>query len=180
MPSKVGHRRITIATGIVAVPVVAIVVGWNAVPFAVGVAVTYWPQWGPDLDHNRRRFGVLGRFMGLEAYSKLIPHRAGLRKKHWTRLNVWNIMLLSHIPWLGTAPRTLLLLLPTLLILLLFGWWWDYLFLWVWWLWLGMGYSDLWHVAADIITGDLKEAKRSYWYGYERSGSNRRVYLPDR
>lgn len=169
MPSKVGHRRITIATGLVAIPAVAILVGWNVLPFAAGVAITYWPQWTPDLDHNRRRFGIWGRFMGLEAYSRLIPHRAGLKKKHWTRVNVWNIMLFSHIPLAGTAPRTVLLLLPIFLILLLFGWWWDVLWSCILYLWLGMSWSDLWHSFFDLLLGDIKEFSRDYWYKEKRN-----------
>jgi len=130
----------------------------------VGIGITaVFVEMTPDLDISKRQFGVIGELMGLKAYAKLVPHRAGLRKRHWTRLKIWHVLLFSHIPWLGTLIRTTLLLLPLGLLLLLFGWYLPQLPQMAIGLWIGMGWSDLWHTVVDVIMSDLKETKREFW-----------------
>lgn len=139
-----------------------------------GICITLIPHFTPDLDHSSREFGIAGKFFGMEAYRDLVPHRFGTSKRHWTRLRWWDVLLLSHVPGVGTLLRTLLLLMPLLIIFLLFSidfTWMLFLFLR---LWLGMTFSDIIHVAADIITSDFKAMSRNFWrrrrhFGYRKS-----------
>lgn len=172
MPSGKVHARITKTVAIVTAPVILVSLagGWvgpEVLLAEVGILLTLMAS--PDLDiHNSA--GVLGEFIGFDTYKMLVPHRAGLRKRHWTRLRLWQIALLSHIPWLGTAIRTLMIWFMPLMIALLLGWRPDreqagLIISLLFWCWVGMGWSDLFHVAGDIIDSDLKELKRKFWDG---------------
>lgn len=165
MPSRKVHQQITTTLTFLSVPLLFL--GPDGVSFMAGVAVTWIPALTPDLDINTRHFGAYGEFIGLKAYAQLIPHRFGLRKKHWQkyRFRIWHMFAFSHIPFLGTLPRTALLLLPITILLLatgLIGWWYGKFVLL---LWLGMSISDMAHVIADIITSDYKEMRRDFWRG---------------
>lgn len=132
-----------------------------------GIMVTYIPALTPDLDVDTRRFGVYGEFIGLRAYAKIVPHRHGLKKRHWHkyRFRIWNMFLFSHVPIVGTLPRTIILLMPLTILLLATGlidWWYGKFVLL---LWLGMSISDTAHVIADLFTSDFKEMRQSFWRG---------------
>lgn len=131
----------------------------------------------PDLDiHNH--LGILGNIVGFDEYKKVIPHRAGLRPKDWQKLfgssprgerpaQPWQIALFSHLPWLGTAPRTLMLLAPLVLTLAMFD---LHGFLdpnWLLWLWQGMAISDLAHSTADLVDTYQKEHNPGWWKNKE-------------
>ena len=127
-----------------------------------GVYITLIPEFTPDLDINARHFGWLGEFMGLKAYSTLVPHRYGMREKHWSRLRVWNILFLSHVPLLGTLLRTLILLVPIGVIYILLQLSIPELPIIITFLWLGMSYSDIWHVVADNPFQN-QETTKEFW-----------------
>lgn len=161
------HQAITlIAAGTAVVPTYAIYTHFGFVPaalFEFGILVTLITEYTPDLDVSRRRFGWLGNFIGLRAYAEFVPHRFGLRKRHWSRLRVWNLFMFSHLPVFGTMPRCILLFLPLTLLFLLFSWDLESLLYGFIPVWMGMSYSDTWHVGADILSSDIKETKRSFW-----------------
>jgi hypothetical protein len=165
--SAKSHQAITIiAAGTAVIPMTVIYTHFGFVPallFEAGVLVTLITEYTPDLDVAHRHFGWLGNFIGLRAYAEFVPHRFGLRKRHWSRLRVWNLFMFSHLPLFGTLPRAFLLFLPITLLFLLFDWdleWLIYAFIPVW---MGMSYSDLWHSGADLVTGKLRETNRSFW-----------------
>lgn len=176
MPSQPVHRRLTIASGLVALLANALV--WRDMPWQVyvGIAVTLRPELTPDLDVTKRRFGWLGNFLGLSAYAELVGHRRGLHHRHWEEAvsKPWLVLMFSHIPGLGTAPRTFMIFIPICLFWLLTGWWTDELIKLAWGMWLGMSWSDSWHVAADIIVSDLKETSTRFW------GRRRHKYLKEK
>lgn len=128
-----------------------------------GAMATMVPELTPDLDVAHRRFGSLGEVLGFKAYAELVPHRAGMRKKHWSRLKVWNVFFLSHVPILGTLPRAMMVILPLSILFLIFDWNLSLLGEILLGLWIGMSWSDLWHLIADVLSGDLKEISRSFW-----------------
>lgn len=174
------HQAITIIAAATAViPATAIYNYFGFVPaalFEVGILVTLVVEYTPDLDVAHRHFGWLGNFIGLRAYAEFVPHRFGLRKRHWSRLRVWNLFMFSHLPCIGTISRTVLLFLPFTLLFLLFGWDIEWLVASFVPVWMGMSYSDLWHVGADILSSDIKETRRSYWrnreYGHKKGSKN--------
>jgi len=163
MPNVRVHRQITrwIATGaLIAAPVVS----WSdMLAIEAGILVTLLPELTPDLDINHRRFGVLGEFLGLRTYAKLVPHRFGLRQKHWSRLKIWHIFMFSHIPLLGTLPRFLMLCLPVGMVMLVFSYHPSWLLRFLILMWFGMSLSDTGHVIADVLTRDFKEFNRKFW-----------------
>jgi uncharacterized metal-binding protein len=163
MPNKKTHQKLTLIAIFITLPVIFLLRPMDSVSVIAGTIITYLPQFGPDLDINTRRFGVIGEFFGLKAYAKIVPHRYGFRKRHWTRLRIWNIMILSHIPFLGTFLRALILLLPLSLTFILFDLWLPQVLRVALFVWLGMSYSDIWHVVADLIVSDFKETKKDYW-----------------
>lgn len=169
MPNKLTHRKLSITATLLSAPLFIILPTDQAVAFTLGSALTVIPELTPDLDISTREFNSLGEFIGLKSYAKIVPHRYGVGKKHWSRLRIWHIFLFSHIPLAGTLLRTFLVTLPLLLLAMLFGitnegFWksagWYFLFL-----WLGMSWSDCWHVLSDLIVSDFKEMKREVWYG---------------
>ena len=163
MPNKKTHQKLTIIATITSFPLLFLLHPLYALSVTAGVAVTWFPEMSPDLDINRRRFGPIGEFFGLRTYARLIPHRYGFQKRHWSRLRIWNIFLLSHIPFLGTLPRTILLLLPMSVILVLFDLWLGEFVVLAFFLWLGMSYSDIWHSIADLAVSDFKAARKVFW-----------------
>lgn len=172
MPGRLVHRQLSLIAGAISLPIFLAIQPAHALAFELGVAVTLLPEMTPDLDISTRKFGVIGEFIGLKTYAQLIPHRYGTGKKHWTRLKLWHIFLFSHLPFIGTGLRTLLCTLPLAVVLVFFGVdspeFWSQAGWYLLWLWLGMGWSDTWHVAADLIVSDFKETKREYWYGKKR------------
>lgn len=182
MPNRSTHQAITTACAFVSLPLAAYLPLDSFLAFELGVLVTLIPEFTPDLDISHRKFKGLGEFIGLKSYAKIVPHRYGVGKKHWTRLRIWNIFFFSHIPLVGTLLRTVLLCLPLLLLgMLLWAYlsstiasWLPYLAVYFLYLWWGMSWSDLWHVVADrpwSKHGDRREMSRDFWYGrgqYER------------
>ena len=163
MPNRKTHQAITLIASLPAIPVAISLLDFTqACSFMAGVYITLIPEFTPDLDINARHFGWLGEFMGLKAYSTLVPHRYGMREKHWSRLRIWNIFFLSHVPFLGTSLRTILLLIPLSIVLLLYQWWSPSLLTMLIFLWLGMSYSDIWHVVADNPFQN-QETTREFW-----------------
>lgn len=177
MPSRKTHEALTVIA--VATNVPALAVGYFIDPlggllFFAGTAVTLFPDFTPDLDVSTRRFGVLGEFLGFKTYARLVPHRAGLRAQHWSRLRVWNVFLLSHIPILGTLPRTVMLYLPAILVFLLLNLPFDWLIYSFPFVWAGMSYGDVWHVGPDIAVSDFKEMYKGFWRKRRVHGGRKR------
>lgn len=163
MPSRKTHQTLTQIAAMSVSPLV-FYLEWQDILFLeAGILATLIPEMTPDLDVAHRRFGWLGEFVGLRGYAKVIPHRWGMRKRHWSRLKVWNLFLFSHLPFIGTFPRTLVVLLPALLVMMIFSWVPAGLLEMMLWLWVGMSYSDCWHVVADLIVSDWKEMRREFW-----------------
>jgi uncharacterized metal-binding protein len=163
VPNKKTHQKLTLLASITAMPIIFFLPPEQSLPLIGGILITWFPEMGPDLDINSRHFGAIGGFIGLKAYAEVVPHRYGFRKRHWLRLRIWNVFLLSHIPFIGTIPRTLILLLPISLFFILFNLWLPEILRTAIFIWLGMSYSDVWHVLADLIASDLKEMRKDYW-----------------
>lgn len=180
MPSGPTHRRLTVLCSVVTLPAILLLPDWRFLALEAGVAVTLMPEFTPDLDtlirgdSKSKLKDSVRRLLGLTAYSQLIPHRYGLGKRHWTRFRIWHIFMFSHIPGLGTLPRTAILLLPLALVLLAFSLNPLPILPYILFLWLGMSWSDTWHVVADILTTDFKVMKREYWYGRSTQGQPRK------
>lgn len=165
MPSRKTHQHLTKIALLTSLPALLALDFRLYVYFITGMAITLIPALTPDLDINARKFGVIGEWLGLKTYADLIPHRFGLRRKHWRkyRFRIWHTFAFSHIPFLGTLPRTIILMFPVGIIVLALSWFdvelvWMFLFV-----WLGMSYSDTWHTVADVIVSDYKEMRRGYW-----------------
>ncbi len=132
--------------------------------FEAGIGVTLLPYFTPDLDIGWRKFNVLGEFIGLAAYARMVPHRYGARRKHWSRFRIWDIIFMSHVPLLGTLLRTLLILQFVVPVGLLLDMSWLQIGLQALWFWLGMSLSDLGHLIADRPWKRRVAASRSkYW-----------------
>lgn len=180
MPNKAGHQYLTLICSAAALPLGLLTVApepsqvvfspaaWLALE--AGILVTLIPEFTPDLDHSARRFNSVGKFLGLKVYSEIVPHRYGLGKTHWTRLRIWQLFFFSHLPGIGTLPRTLILLMPLAIVMLAFTYIPITLLPYIFYLWLGMSLSDTFHVVADLITTDFKQLKREYWQGRKEYG----------
>ena len=198
MPNRQGHKVLTTACAITTLTTYYLLPTTYFLFLESGILITLLPEFTPDLDMSIRKFSALQEFIGLRSYARSIPHRYGTKKqhwqelqqptglrkrrpsvfdtKHWSRLRLWHIFFFSHVPFLGTLLRTMLLCLPLAVLAMLL---WSYLgstirewlpllpayFLY---LWLGMSWSDCWHVAADLIASDFKETKREFWYGKQK------------
>lgn len=186
MPNKLVHQRITAALlGVSALPVPFL--PGRAVDeylvFMSGILVTLKPELGPDMDVNARKYGFAGELFGMNAYARLVPHRFGMRKKNYKRLRPETLFFMSHLPLIGTSFRVMMLLIPVSIIFMLSGISLEHLAHYALFLWLGMSLSDFGHVAADRITGDLRELKRDFWQkrlahfnkGRPHDRSNRRL-----
>lgn len=198
MPNRAGHKFLTTACAITTLPAYFMLPTPYFLFLEAGVLITLIPEFTPDLDISHRKFKYFGEFIGLRAYANIVPHRYGTKpkhwqelaennkrkktvfdRKHWSRLRIWNIFFFSHIPFIGTLLRTLLLCLPlAVLAMLLWQWlgttigsWLPMLPAYFLYLWLGMSWSDVWHVAADrpwSKHGDKKEMSREFWYGRQK------------
>lgn len=141
--------------------------------------ITLIPEFTPDLDVNNRRFGPLAEFIGARGYAKLVPHRYGLRKQDWHRLRIWNVFFFSHIPFVGTIPRALVLLFPLFAIAAIANIVSEQVILWLLFAYIGMSISDCLHVGADIIYSFIKgkvafkEMSKWYWYTRRSRGGRR-------
>lgn len=153
--------------------------------FSLGVLTTLY--FDPDLD-LRHRLGYVGNAIGLELYQKIVPHRAGITSKSWrefSKKDWWRLFLFSHLPFLGTLPRLLILVTLTAPIYLAFSMIERYPIYGILWLYLGMSYSDVWHSLADLFTSGWKQRvkKKDKYKNNERSqilphtGSTRRNKL---
>lgn len=159
MSNGVTHRKITTVIGVATAPIALITPWWLVAE--VGIGLTYWVN--PDLDiHNHT--GKLGEMLGFKQYKDLIPHRAGMNPKHWQGQKWPAIFAMSHIPWLGTLPRLVILILPVLLGMMILEVQdrqiWTYALTVLSWLWVGMGLSDLGHWAVDWITTKPRARRR--------------------
>lgn len=186
MPNYAAHRQITIFVGMIASPIIFYTPEIaDGVLFHIGLYSTLW--FSPDLDIHQR-LGWAGKLLGLEAYRSLIPHRYGLRREHWevqksegnrkwyqlkdSHIPIWKVFLFSHIPLVGTLPRTILLFAPLIIVLLLTSSIEEFKVRWFLWALMGMTYSDIFHILADIITSDFKRMTKGYWL--ERSRVERK------
>jgi len=121
--------------------------------FCLGVLATR--DINPDLDLH---VPFYLKFLGYDLYKEAIQHRRGLRGKDWrlSKLNVAEMLLYSHLPYLGTILRFLPLLIlwltlayaigtlsPTLVFLIALAFF------------NGMGASDTIHVLADISVSEV-------------------------
>jgi uncharacterized metal-binding protein len=173
LPNRATHQVLSIISGAVALPTIFFLDATQFLSLMSGIAVTAaLPEFTPDLDINARHFGWLGDWAGLKAYSQITPHRYGFKKRHWTRLRIWNIFFLSHVPFLGTSLRTLLLLLPFSVLLILLQWMPTNLPTIILFMWLGMSWSDLWHVIADNPFKN-HETSKDYWNKRKYHGMGR-------
>lgn len=164
MPNRIGHQRITtILLATSALSLLVLPLDWydEQAAFLIGVALTLAPQLTPDLDVNGRKFGWVGELIGMNSYAKAIPHRFGMHKKHWRKPE--SILLMSHVPLFGTLFRVIMLGTPAVILALLTGIDISGMMYYVIFVWLGMSLSDLFHVIADKLTGDLKEIRRDFW-----------------
>lgn len=192
MPNYYTHKHITLAIGVIAIPVMFYTPSMvDGLFFHAGIYSTL--IFNPDLDIHQR-LGPLGKLLGLEAYKILIPHRFGLKREHWEPVKsegnrkwyklseritpIWRVFLFSHIPFLGTLPRCILLVAPFVVTLLLVDSIEALKGSWLLWLWLGMSYSDIFHTLADIITSDFKKMAKGYWV--EEANRPRMVYRGDK
>jgi len=87
MPNFQTHQTLTKISGFLAVPVCiglnSLGIGPNWLEFALleaGVVLTL--RLDPDLD-VRHKLGWFGNEIGLDLYRSIIPHRKGMRTKHW-------------------------------------------------------------------------------------------------
>jgi uncharacterized metal-binding protein len=176
MPQKRAHQKLTLLTALATIPLAPAADLYQFAAFEFGILITLLPEFTPDLDVNHRRFGVISEFIGLKAYAKLVPHRHGLRKRHWSRLRIWNIFFFSHIPFAGTLLRTALLVLPMLFLVLVFELFYPEVFEGMLFIWLGMSVSDTIHTIADKLYSMIKkkrgfkEADKAYWQQRKNRG----------
>ena len=179
MPQKRVHQIITVTAMACVVPAALVLEPYQFWCIQAGMAVTIVPEMGPDLDVNNRRFGALAEFIGLRGYAKLVPHRYGLRKRHWHNLRVWNIFFFSHVPFAGTIPRALILAFPVFAIAMITNNVSLGVFSWLLFIYIGMGVSDTLHVLADIgysfVRGkaSFKEVDKGYWMRRRNRGNKR-------
>lgn len=162
MPNGPTHRKLTrLSWTLGVIPAWYLSGNTEALWFSVGVFTTMY--FDPDLD-LRHRLGYVGNAMGLDLYQRIVPHRAGITSRSWrdfSKKDWWKLFLFSHIPFLGTMPRTIIVILPFLMIFLVLSMVDSFPWYGVLWLWLGMSYSDIWHVVADLVTSDFKRRTRN-------------------
>lgn len=160
MPNGPAHYNLTRIALLGTIPVFYLGGITEGLYFSGGILATLYLD--PDLD-IRHRLGGVGNAIGLDAYQKLIPHRAGLYEKNWRNFGKrdwWKLFFFSHIPFLGTLPRTLIVVVPALAVFLMFSILQHFPWYGLMWVYLGMGYSDTWHVVADIIVSDYKRGRK--------------------
>lgn len=167
MPSGIIHRQLTLYLQILTLPSLTVLTLPEYIGLQLGILVTYYVN--PDLDITTDRLGLV-KYFGFETYRKLVPHRFGLRLKHWKRIgdsdspernniagSISKVMFFSHFPFIGTVMRTVLVLLPVLTLLLLF----DSVSMlnlrFILMLYIGMALSDTLHIIADV-----------FWSGFRR------------
>lgn len=147
MPSGIVHRQLTLGLQLLTLPLTPYLHFQEFIALQLGITATYYIN--PDLDITTNRLGLV-KYLGFESYRKLVPHRFGLSKKHWNG-SIKNVLLFSHIPFIGTILRTILLLIPVIILLLFCSsiQLLDIKFLLF--LYLGMALSDTGHIVADIV-----------------------------
>ena len=161
MPNGPTHRKLTKIALLGTIPAIFVGGSTEVIWFATGIATTLY--FDPDLD-LRHRLGYVGNAMGLDLYQRIVPRRAGITSRSWrdfSKRDWWKLFLFSHIPFLGTIPRTIIVILPFLMLFLVLSMVDTFPWYGVLWLWLGMSYSDVWHVAADLVTSDFKRRTRN-------------------
>jgi uncharacterized metal-binding protein len=157
LPSGAVHRKITTIVQICTLPVFFYCSFEVAVGIHIGIAISRVVN--PDCDIAVNRLGIW-RWLGFDAYNKLISHRSGLRVSNFKNFNykdVWKLLFFSHFPITGTFLRFIIVLYLPLLLLILF----SLLQLWMFWLilgiFIGLCESDTLHIGADVIWSGLKK-----------------------
>lgn len=154
MPNGTTHRALTLGLQLITLPVTLYLHPVDVIALQTGITATYYIN--PDLDITTNKLGLV-KYLGFESYRKLVPHRFGLAKRHWNT-SIKNVLFFSHLPFIGTIIRTVLLLLP-IIILLLFCSSVQLLDIrFIVFLYLGMSLSDLLHILADILYSGFKRS----------------------
>lgn len=120
--------------------------------FCLGILATR--DINPDLDLY---VPLYLKFLGYDLYKEAIQHRRGLRGKDWqlSKLSVIEMLLYSHLPYVGTLLRFLPLLVIWLIIAYAVGLPLTLVFLTALAFYNGMGASDTVHVLADISVSEV-------------------------
>jgi hypothetical protein len=157
MPNGNVHRNLTKIVTVSSVPLYF----WFDPLIVTGVLVGELVTLGvnPDCDITINRVGIY-KWLGFDAYNRLISHRAGLRWSNWRDFSwksLWKLLFFSHFPVTGTLLRFLIVLyLPLILLMLV-----SMLKIWVLWfiigLFIGMCLSDGVHIGADIVWSGLRK-----------------------
>jgi len=150
MPLAPAHKKLTIITSFAAFSLLLVKDIPVFVAFEAGILTTLVIN--PDAD-LAQGLGVIGDFMGLEAYEDEMIHRFGLSRNHWRKYG-WKTVMGSHVPLIGSLFR----LLPILILLsltLLWSFLQPYWYLLVVYL-LGISLSDTVHIIADELTTRFK------------------------
>jgi hypothetical protein len=149
MATKKTHQKLTAGIAIASSPLILVVNPIHFGLYEIGILITLWPLMTPDLDHQARKFDWLSDFFGLKMYADMIPHRYGLKKRHWSRFRIWDIFKFSHIPFFGTFPRTVMLTWLIGLVILMFNLSFGWFLVAFFWTWVGMSVSDTGHLLLD-------------------------------
>ena len=154
MPNGTTHRTLTLGLQLVTLTATPYLHPIDALALQVGISATYYIN--PDLDITTNRLGLV-KYLGFESYRKLVPHRFGLSKKHWNG-SIKSVLLFSHIPFIGTILRTILLLMPVVILLLFCSSIHILDIKFILFLYLGMSLSDTIHIIADILYSGFKRS----------------------
>jgi uncharacterized metal-binding protein len=154
MPNRSTHTNLTIISAFAAFPIALIIDFPDFLAFGGGILGTLLIN--PDAD-LAQGLGGLGAAIGLEDYEREAPHRGGLRKSLWRAKGWGRCLIMSHFPIIGTLPRAILIMTPLWLFSLILGLPAQLIATRSVFFMLGMVYSDLWHIAADVLTTGFKE-----------------------
>lgn len=154
MPNGTAHRTMTKILGLTNLPLFFVLDPITCVGVQTGIFLTHWINCDNDITTHRLGFY---RWLGFDAYNRLIAHRAGLRVSNWANLTIWKLLFFSHFPVTGTLLRfAIVLYLPLILLLII-----SALQPWMFWFILGvlggMCESDALHILADIVWSALRK-----------------------
>lgn len=160
MPNNRVHSAISKSIAIASLAIVPFFP--QSIFMTIGIALTIPIRLGkmsiylnPDMDIKMNKGSQIAYALGLDAYQKNVRHRSGMHRDHFLGLwrNPWKILFFSHLPVIGTIPRSLLILFPMIVINLMVGI--DptpipYVMLFS-----GMAISDIAHIVMDKIWTEL-------------------------
>jgi len=162
VPNRRAHTKITLVSMMVTLPV-AIYNPVYGLCFGLGILSTIpvkvagsWIVLNPDMDIVAND-SFVARSLGIQPYQRAISHRAGITRSSLKLLlrKPWLAMFYSHLPLVGTIPRTLIILSLATVFALMLG-----LSInpeWVLLFFLGMATSDFLHIMADIVVSGAKK-----------------------